>query len=92
MANYTPEQMAEKIRSVAARADITAEPLHADANGTYAAPTGTAYTPVVVSVPETVLTPLTVSSNGTYTPAAGSGYSAVTVAVPVYDGTVEAVT
>lgn len=88
MANYTPEQMAQKIRSITARGGITAELLTVNTNGTYTAPAGTAYTPVTVAVPQVETETLNATANGTYTPEAGKAYSSVTVAVPVYDGTV----
>lgn len=61
---------------------VTVEALSVTSNGTYTAPTGTAYSPVSVAVAPT-LNPLSVTSNGTYTPTAGTGYGTVTVSVSV---------
>lgn len=46
---YTPAQMSGAIDQISG--DVTVESLSATANGTYTAPEGTAYSPVVVNVP-----------------------------------------
>ena len=61
---------------------ITVESLTATENKTYTAPTGTAYSPVVVNVPDipAVIQSLTVTGDGTYTAPSGvDGYSPVVV-------------
>lgn len=63
--------------------DVTIEPLSVDENGTYTAPSGTAYTPVTVEVPQTVLDTLNVTENGTYTAEEGHAYDEVNVSVPL---------
>ena len=63
---------------------ITVESLTATENTTYTAPTGTAYSPVIVNVPvpEPIIQSLPITANGTYTAPSGvDGYSPVTVNV-----------
>jgi len=65
--------------------DVTIKQLTATENGTYSEE-GTAYSPVIVNVPDVppVLDELTVTENGTYTPPSGTdGYNEVTVSVPL---------
>ena len=64
--------------------EVQIEPLSVDANGTYTAPSGTAYSPVTVAVPELQLDTLTATVNNTYEPEEGHAYSSVTVNVPTY--------
>lgn len=58
-------------------------PLSVTENGTYTAPSGTAYSPVNVNVPQTEIEAKNITSNGTYTAESGKAFSPVTVAVPV---------
>lgn len=51
-------------------------------NGTYTAPDGKAYSPIIVDVPETEIEPLTITENGTYTAPDGKAYSPIIVNVP----------
>ena len=60
---------------------VDVEPLAVNANGTYTAAEGTAYSPVTVDVPQTAVESLAVAANGTYTAQAGKAYSPVTVEV-----------
>ena len=63
---------------------VTVESLNVTANNTYTAPSGKAYSPVTVNVPDTpaVVAELTATSNGIYTASGGvDGYSPVTVSV-----------
>lgn len=64
--------------------DVTVRPLSVAENGTYTAPSGTAYSPVDVNV-EAGLTAeaLSVVANGTYTAPSGKAYTPVNVNVPV---------
>lgn len=66
--------------------DITVEALSVAENGTHTAPSGKAYSPVIVAVPQTTLEALSVTDNGVYTPVAGHAYSGVTVAIPSASG------
>ena len=71
--------------------DVLVLPLTVTSNGTYTAPSGSAYSPVVVNVPQgeggdVTVEPLTITSNGTYTAPTGKAYSPVTVAVPQSGG------
>ena len=61
----------------------TIEPLSVTENGTYTAPTGKAYSPVTVDVPQdsTTIEPLSVTANGTYTAPTNNAYNPVTVKV-----------
>lgn len=61
---------------------ISTQSLSVTANGIYRAPSGKAYTPVTVNVPQTEVESLTVNANGTYTPESGMAYGPVTVNVP----------
>lgn len=64
--------------------DISVESLSVTSNGTYTAPTGTAYSPVDVSVSgSATLIEKNISANGTYTASSDSadGYSKVVVSV-----------
>lgn len=58
---------------------VDVEPLAVNANGTYTAAEGTAYSPVTVDVPQTNVRSLSVTENGTYTAPEGAAYSPVTV-------------
>ena len=60
---------------------VDVEPLAVNANGTYTAAEGTAYSPVTVDVPQTTVESLAVAANGTYTAQAGKAYSPVMVNV-----------
>lgn len=51
---YTPPQMASAITNLPSGPTVTA--LSVNANGTYTAPTGTAYSPVTVAVPTVTIT------------------------------------
>lgn len=62
--------------------DITVESLSVSQNGEYTAPTGKAYSPITVAVPQTTVSSLSVTENGTYTATTGTAYSPVTVNVP----------
>ena len=65
--------------------DVSVVSLSVNDNGTYTAPSGTAYSPVVVNVSDipSVIEPLSITQNGTYTAPVGvDGYSPVTVNVP----------
>lgn len=67
---------------------VDVEPLQVDENGTYAAPSGKAFSPVTVTVPkppEVDVEPLQVSENGTYNAPTGKAYSPVVVEVPAGD-------
>jgi hypothetical protein len=66
---------------------ITVEPLSVTDNGTYTAPTGTAYSPVTVNVSPNVGTK-SITDNGTYTASTDNldGYSSVTVDTGIYTG------
>lgn len=59
----------------------TIEPLSVTSNGTYSAPTGTAYSPVTVSVPTLSASAITLTENGVYSAPTGYAYSPVTVSV-----------
>ena len=48
---YTPGQMSEAIDQISGGGGVTVESLSVTANGTYTAPAGKAYSPVVVNVP-----------------------------------------
>lgn len=61
--------------------DITVESLSVTSNGRYDAPTGNAYTPVVVNVPQITVESLSVTENGTYTAPTGKAYTLVSVNV-----------
>lgn len=72
----------EKIRAIPqGGGDITVEPLPVSANGTYTAPSGKAYSPVVVNVPQGVFPSGTrnISANGNYDV---TNYASVAVSVP----------
>ena len=60
---------------------VTVEPLSVTSNGTYSAPTGTAYSPVTVSVPTLSASTITLTENGVYSAPTGYAYSPVTVSV-----------
>lgn len=63
--------------------DVTVRPLSVVENGTYTAPSGSAYNPVDVNVEaEVTVEALSVASNGTYTAPSGTAYTPVTVNVP----------
>ena len=68
--------------------DITVVSLSATENTTYTAPTGTAYSPVTVSVSPNVGTK-SITENGIYTASSDNldGYSSVTVDTGIYTGT-----
>lgn len=51
---YTPAQMASAIANLPSGVSVSA--LSINANGTYTAPTGTAYSPVTVAVPTVTIT------------------------------------
>lgn len=63
--------------------DVIVESLTATENKTYTAPSGKAYSPVTVNVPEKTLGAKTITATGTYTASADNldGYSSVTVAI-----------
>ena len=63
--------------------EVQIEPLEVTENGTYTAPSGTAYSPVTVEVPELELDTLIVTKNDTYEPEEGHAYSSVAVDVPM---------
>ena len=63
---------------------VDIEQLSVTQNGTYTAEEGTAYSPVVVEVPQTTVESLSVTQNGTYSEQ-GKAYSPVVVDVPEYD-------
>jgi len=50
---YTPPQMAAAITAIPTGSDVDVESLNVGANGTYTAPSGKAYSPVTVLVPNT---------------------------------------
>lgn len=58
-------------------------------NGTYWAPNGVAYSPVIVKVPQPEMTETTVTRNGTYTPPPNGAFSKVTVNVPSSGGQIQ---
>ena len=60
---------------------VTVGPLSVSSNGTYSAPTGTAYSPVTVSVPTLSASTITITENGVYSAPTGYAYSPVTVSV-----------
>lgn len=60
----------------------TVEPLSVTSNGTYSAPTGTAYSPVTVSVPTLSTSAITLTENGVYSAPTGYAYSQVTASIP----------
>lgn len=60
---------------------VTVGPLSVSSNGTYSAPTGTAYSPVTVSVPTLSASAITITENGVYNAPTGYAYSPVTVSV-----------
>lgn len=62
------------------------EALSVTQNGTYNAPSGKAYDPVTVNVPQTTVESLQITENGTYTAPAGKAYSPITVNVPSSGG------
>lgn len=76
--------------------DITVESLSVTENGEYTAPTGKAYSPVVVDVPSDTPTLITksVTENGTYDADddEADGYSSVTVDVPEATLTTKSIT
>lgn len=59
----------------------TVEALNVTSNGTYSAPTGTAYSPVTVSVPTLSASAITLTENGVYSAPTGYAYSPITVSV-----------
>ena len=61
---------------------ISIDPLSINQNGIYSAPTGHAYSPVSVSIPQTSIDAFTITENGTYSAPTGHAYSPVTVSVP----------
>ena len=60
---------------------ISIEQKNISSNGTYTAPTGKAYSPVVVNVPQITTKTLNVTNNGTYTAPSGQAYKTVNVNV-----------
>ena len=77
---YTPAQMAGAIENIPQGTDV--EALSVNSNGTYTAPAGKAYSPVMVNVPGVAdIEPLSVTANGTYTAESGKAYNPVTVNV-----------
>lgn len=62
--------------------DVDVIPLRATENTVYTAPSGKAYSPVTVAVPQTAVEPLSVTENGEYTAPSGTAYSPVNVEVP----------
>lgn len=60
---------------------IVVEELNVTENNTYTAPSGKAYSPVNVNVPQTVIEALNVTENGEYTAPSGKAYSPVNVSV-----------
>ena len=68
--------------------DIAVEAIIATENKTYTAPSGKAYSPVTVSVPEKTLGTKTITATGTYAASGDNldGYSSVTVTMTNYDG------
>lgn len=67
-ATMTPAQMATEIGSISGGSSITVEPLTVTQNGTQTAPSGKAYSPVTVNVPQPSGTKnITISQNGTTT-------------------------
>lgn len=67
--------------------DITVEALTATENKTYTAPSGKAYSPVTVAVPEKTLGTKTITEPGTYAASGDNldGYSSVTVDITDID-------
>ena len=68
--------------------DVIVESLTATENKTYTAPSGKAYSPVTVNVPEKTLGTKTITATGTYAASGDNldGYSSVTVTMTNYDG------
>lgn len=66
---------------------VTVEALSATENKTYTAPSGKAYNPVTVNVPEKTLGTKTITETGTYAASSDNldGYSSVTVTITDYD-------
>ena len=66
---------------------ITVEALTATENKIYTAPSGKAYSPVTVNVPEKTLGTKTITAPGTYAASADNldGYSSVSVTITDYD-------
>ena len=66
---------------------VTVEALSATENKTYTAPSGKAYSPVTVNVPEKTLGTKTITAPGTYAASGDNldGYSSVTVTITDYD-------
>ena len=62
--------------------EISVQSLSVTENGRYTAPSGKAYTPVNVNVPQISVESLSVTENGTYTAPGGKAYSPVNVNVP----------
>ena len=88
---YTPAQMSDAIDDIeTGGGGATVTELNVTANGTYTAPTGTAYSPVNVNVSggSTIISSTTFTENGTYRASSYSadGFGTVVVNVPQSSG------
>ena len=79
---YKPSQMASAIASISGCGGVNVIPLSVSANGTYSAPSGDAYSPVVVDVPVPSGS-ISITANGTYDVSA---YANAVVDVPTGGG------
>lgn len=80
--NIVKDKEIAGIKGIYEVAPTETESLTITENGTYTAPEGKAYSPIIVDVPETEIEPLTITENGTYTAPDGKAYSPIIVNVP----------